>query len=193
MKKCKIVAVLVAVFVSLGISPNILAQARSFEILEILQTEKRVESRVEPKDNAQVGKVYEPGELLLIVEGGNDNWKAVAYQGNVYYVKKTDAAEAKSPAMNVEIEVENQADGKVENTTKEIVFDEGFKEELKAEMEIATHESKAYVESYTRHQEETGQKRIWGAIIGILVAAIFGVSIYSYVSGKTEKDKKIKK
>lgn len=190
MKKFKIVSVLIAVFVSLGMAPTILAQARSFEILEILQTEKRVESRVEPKDNAQVGKVYEPGELLLIVEGGNDNWKAVAYQGNVYYVKKTDAAEAKAPAMNVEIEVENQAEGKVENTTKEIVFDEGFKEELKAEMEIATHESKAYVESYTRHQEETGQKRIWGAIIGILVAAIFGVSIYSYVSGKKEEEGK---
>lgn len=193
MKKFRFGAVLLGIIICLGIAPSVLAQARSFEILEILQTEKRVESRVEPKENAQVGKVYEPGELLLIVEGGNDNWKAVAYQGNIYYVKKADAVEAKAPAMNVEIEVENQADGKVETTTKEFVFDEGFKEELKAEMEVAAHESKAYVESYTRHQEETNQKRVWGAIIGVLIAAIFGVSIYSYVSGKKEEDKKIKK
>lgn len=182
MKKFRIGAVLAAVILSLGMAPAVLAQARSLTVLEMMQTEKRVEAKVEPKDNAEVGKIYEAGEVLLIVEGGNKEWDAVAYQGNVYYIKKTEITEVKVPVVTVE---DTEA-----NTIKEVVFDEKFKEELNAEIEVEVHEGKAFVESYTRYQEETRQKRIWGAIIGVLIAAIFGVSIYSYISVQKEDKKK---
>ena len=178
MRKFRIVAAFVALMFSLGVAPVVAVQARSLTILEMLQTEERVETRVEPSENAEIGKVYEAGEVLLIVEGGNEQWHAVAYQGNVYYVKKAETVNLKAPVITVE---DSESD-----TTKEVVMDDAFKEELKAEMEVSTHESKAYIESYTRYQEEKNQKRIWGAIIGVLIAAIFGVSVYSYVSGKKD-------
>lgn len=178
MRKFRIVAAFVALMFSLGVAPVVAVQARSLTILEMLQTEERVETRVEPSENAEIGKVYEAGEVLLIVEGGNEQWHAVAYQGNVYYVKKAETVNLKAPVITVE---DSESD-----TTKEVVMDDAFKEELKAEMEVGVHEGKAYVESYTRYQEETNQKRIWGAIIGVLIAAILGVSIYSYVSGNKD-------
>ena len=97
-------------------------------------------------------------------------------------MKKAETVNLKTPVITVE-DLEN-------DTTKEVVMDDAFKEELKAEMEVGVHEGKAYVESYTRYQEETNQKRIWGAIIGVLIAAIFGVSIYSYVSAQKEEKRK---
>ena len=182
MRKFRIVAAFVALMFSLGVAPVVAVQARSLTILEMLQTEERVETRVEPSENAEIGKVYEAGEVLLIVEGGNEQWHAVAYQGDVYYVKKAETVNLKTPVITVE---DSESD-----TTKEVVMDDAFKEELKAEMEVGVHEGKAYVESYTRYQEETKQKRIWGAIIGVLIAAIFGVSIYSYVSAQKEEKRK---
>ena len=182
MRKFRIVAAFVALMFSLGVAPVVAVQARSLTILEMLQTEERVETRVEPSENAEIGKVYEVGEVLLIVEGGNEQWYAVAYQGNVYYVKKAETVNLKTPVITVE---DSESD-----TTKEVVMDDAFKEELKAEMEVGVHEGKAYVESYTRYQEETNQKRIWGAIIGVLIAAIFGVSIYSYFSAQKEEKRK---
>lgn len=182
MKKFRIGAVFFAFIVSLCMTPVVFAQAGSLTVLEMRQVEERIETKVEPMENAEIGKVYEAGEILLIVEGGNDQWQAVAYQGNIYYVKKEEIVNLKAPIMTVE-DTEN-------NTTKEVILDETFKEELRAEMEVGAYEGKAYMESYARYQEETNQKRIWGAIIGGLVAAILGVSIYSYVSGKKEKDQK---
>lgn len=182
MRKFRIVVAFVALMFSLGVAPVVAVQARSLTILEMLQTEERVETRVEPSENAEIGKVYEAGEVLLIVEGGNEQWHAVAYQGNVYYVKKAETVNLKTPVITVE-DLEN-------DTTKEVVMDDAFKEELKAEMEVGVHEGKAYVESYTRYQEETNQKRIWGAIIGVLIAAILGVSIYSYFSAQKEEKRK---
>lgn len=182
MRKFRIIVAFVALMFSLGVAPVVAAQARSLTILEMLQTEERVETRVEPSENAEVGKVYEAGDILLIVEGGNEQWHAVAYQGNIYYVKKEETVNLKTPVIQVE-DVEN-------NATKEVVLDEHFKEELNAEMEVGVHEGKAYIESFTRYQEETKQKRIWGAIIGVLVVAIFGVSIYSYVFEKKNSKEK---
>ena len=152
MRKFRIVAAFVALMFSLGVAPVVAVQARSLTILEMLQTEERVETRVEPSENAEIGKVYEVGEVLLIVEGGNEQWYAVAYQGNVYYVKKAETVNLTTPVITVE---DSESD-----TTKEVVMDDAFKEELKAEMEVGVHEGKAYVESYTRYQEETNQKRI---------------------------------
>ena len=181
MKKFRMGAALLAMVVSLGMTQVVFAQAKSFQVLEMVQTEEKVEAKVEPQDSAQVGKVYEPGDIMLIVEGGNEQWHAVAYQGNMYYVKKEESKATKAPVIVVE-DAEN-------NTTTEIVLDEKFKEELDAEMEVERHESKAQIEEYGRHQKETNQKRIWGAIIGVLVVAILGVSVYSYVSGKKKEDK----
>lgn len=182
MKKWKMGAALLALVFSLGMSPIVFAQAKSFKVLDMVQTEEKVEARVAPEEQAEIGKVYEPGDTLLIVEGGNEQWYAVAYQGEMYYVKKEESKAVKAPVITVEDE-EN-------NTTKEVVFDETFKEELDAQMEVEEHESKALVEQHVRYQEETSQKRMWGAIIGVLVAAVFGVSIYSYVSGKKKNDEK---
>ena len=184
MKKFRIGAMLLAFAICIGMAPTMMVQARSLEILDMVQTEKRVESKVEPSDDAKVGHVYEAGDYLLIVEGGNAAWHAVAYQGEVYYVKKANAVETKAPV----VEVEKEEDG----TTEEVVIDEAFKEELEEEIEIEKHESKAFVEEYERYKEESKQKKIWGAIIAILIAAVFGVSIYSHVSGKKESKKKEK-
>lgn len=185
MKKFRIGAILLAFAICLGMAPAVMAQARSLEILEMVQTEKRVESRVEPSDDAKMGHVYEAGDYLLIVEGGNASWHAVAYQGEVYYVKKANAVEVKAPVA----EVEDEEDG----TTKEVVMDEAFKEELNEEMEVEKHENKVFVEEYERYKEESKQKKIWGAIIAVLIAAVLGISIYSNVSGKKEREKKGKK
>ena len=179
MKRFKIIVAFLGLILSLGMAPAVLAQARSLNIVEMLQAEETIETRVEPRDDAEVGKVYEAGEVLLIVEGGNDDWRAVAYRGNVYYVKKVETVNLKAPIITVE-DTET-------GTTKEVVMDDTFKEELKAELEVGAHEGKAYVESYSRYQEETKQKRMWGAIIGVLVAAIFGVSIYAHISAKKDK------
>lgn len=180
MKKWKMGAALLTLVFSLGMSPMVFAQAKSFKVLDMVQTEERVEARVAPEEQAEVGKIYEPGDTMLIVEGGNEQWYAVAYQGDMYFVKKEEAKATKAPVITVE-DTETK-------TTKEVVFDETFKEELDAQMEVERHESKAFVEQHVRYQEETSQKRMWGAIIGILVAAILGVSIYSYVSVKKNKD-----
>ena len=182
MKKFRIGTLLVALMICLGMAPAVMAQARSLEILEMKQTEKRIESKVEPSDSAAVGHVYEAGDYLLIVEGGNAAWHAVAYQGEVYYVKKSNAVEVKAPVTEVEVEEEGKT------VTKEVVMDEKFQEDLKEEMEIEEHESKVFVEEYERYKEESKQKKIWGAIIVVLVAAVFGVSIYSRISGNKEAD-----
>ena len=180
MKKWKMGAALLTLVFSLGMSPMVFAQAKSFKVLDMVQTEERMEARVAPEEQAEVGKVYEPGDTLLIVEGGNEQWYAVAYQGEMYFVKKEEAKAIKAPVITIE-DTETK-------TTKEVVYDETFKEELDTQMEVERYESKAFVEQHVRYQEETSQKRMWGAIIGVLVAAIFGVSIYSYVSGKKNKD-----
>ena len=78
MKKFRIGTMLLALMICLGMAPAVLAQARSLEILEMKQTEARIESKVEPSDSAAVGHVYEAGDYLLIVEGGNATWHAVA-------------------------------------------------------------------------------------------------------------------
>lgn len=183
MRKFRIGAWLLAFVICLGMAPTVMAQARSLEILDMKQTEKRIESKVEPSDNAKAGHVYEPGDYLLIVEGGNAAWYAVAYQGEVYYVKKANASDVKAPVM--EVEITDVEDG----TTKEVVMDEKFQEELEAEMEIETHESKVFVEEFERYREESRQKKIWGSIIAVLILAVFGVTIYSHISGNKEMEK----
>lgn len=182
MKKIRLGAAFFAFIFSLCIAPVVFAQAGSLTVLEMRQAEGRLETKMEPMENAEAGKVYEAGEILLIVEGGNDQWHAVAYQGNIYYVQKEKTVNLKAPVIQVE--------DTEENMTKDVVMDDNFKEELRAEMEVEIYEGKAYVESYARYQKETNQKRIWGAIIGVLIAAIFGVSIYSYISGKKERNQK---
>lgn len=173
MKKWKFGMFLAAMVFCLGLLPSMAVQAGSLTILEMLQTEKEVEAKAEPKDSAKTEKVYEAGETLLIVEGGTQDWYAVAYQGEVYYVKKSQM-EGTFPVAEIE-------EG---DSVKERVMDENFQEELEAELEVDKYESKTFVESYERYLSEVKQKRIWGIIIGILFAAVLGVSIYSHVSSK---------
>lgn len=184
MKKFRIGTLVVALMVCLGMAPSVMAQARSLEILEMVQTEKRIESKVEPSDSAEAGHVYEAGEYLLIVEGGNAAWHAVAYQGEVYYVKKANAVQVVAPVAEVE---------KEDGTVEEVVMDEEFKDDLDEEMEIEKQQSKVFVEEYEKYLKESKQKKIWGAIIGVLIAAIFGVSIYSHISAKKAEEKKEEK
>ena len=179
MKKFRIAILLVAFVFFLGMTPSVMAQARSLEILDMVQTEKRLESKVEPSDSAETGHIYEAGDYLLIVEGGNAAWHAVAYQGEIYYVKKSAAVEVKAPTVQVENE-----DGKME----EVTMDEEFIDNLDAEMEVEKQESKVFVEEYEKYLKETKQKRTWGIIIAVLIVAIFGVSIYSHISAKNAND-----
>ena len=184
MKKFRIGAVLVALMICLGMAPSVMVQARSLEILDMVQTKERVESRVEPSDSAKVGHVYEAGDYLLVVEGGNAAWHAVAYQGEVYYVKKAEAVKTNAPVAEVVDE---------EGKTKKVPMDEKFKDDLNEEMELEKQESKVFVEEYEKYLTETKQKRTWGIIIAVLIAAIFGVSIYSRTSEKKENEKKEEK
>lgn len=185
MKKFRIGALLVAFMICLGLAPSVMAQARSLEILDMKQTKTRIESKVEPSDSAAAGHVYEAGDYLLIVEGGNAAWHAVAYQGEIYYVKKSGTVEVEAPTIQMEDE---------EGNTTEVTMDEEFKDNLDAEMEVNKQESKVFVEDYEKYLKETKQKKIWGIIIAVLIAAIFGVSIYSHVSAKNvdnNEDKKV--
>lgn len=175
MKKFRIGTLLMALMICLWMAPSVMAQAGSLEILDMVQTEKRIESKVEPSDSAKAGHVYEAGDYLLIVEGGNAAWHAVAYQGEIYYVKKAEAVQSKAPVIETEDEDGNK---------KEVTMDEEFKEDLDAEMEVEKQEGKVFVEEYEKYLKETKQKRTWGIIIAILIAAIFGVSIYKHVSTK---------
>lgn len=184
MKKFKIGTVLVALMICLGMAPSVMAQAESLEILDMVQTEKRIESKVEPSDSAKVGHVYEAGDYLLIVEGGNAAWHAVAYQGEVYYVKKAEAVKTNAPVVETVDE---------EGNTKEVPMDGKFKDDLNKEMEIEKQESKVFVEEYEKYLKETKQKRTWGIIIAVLIAAIFGVSIYTNISAKKKDEKEEEK
>lgn len=168
MGKRKILTALFVIIMCFGMVQPAMAQEKNLEILEMLTAEVRIEARKEPSDTAAVGKVYEAGDVLLIVEGGNKEWEAVAYQGNVYYIKKSEAV-TRVPTVTVEEDEEK----------KEKRMDENYQEELAAQMETERHESKVFVEEYNRYLEERKQKRIWGAIIVVLMAAIFGVSLYS--------------
>ena len=190
MKRIK--TILLVMILSLGVIPTVLAQARNLTVLEMRQIQEKIEAKVEPKENAEVGKIYESGDILLIVEGGNEKWHAVAYKGNVYYVKKSETVNAKAPVIVVdEIKSEGEEPGKsVEKDTirKEVEMDETFMEELEAELEVGTHEGKAFIESYTAFQEETKQKKTWGLVIGGLMVAIFGVSIYARITLKKDEE-----
>ena len=103
MKKWKMGAALLTLVFSLGMSPMVFAQAKSFKVLDMVQTEERVEARVAPEEQAEVGKIYEPGDTMLIVEGGNEQWYAVAYQGAAEPAAPAEAAAPVAPAAVPEV------------------------------------------------------------------------------------------
>lgn len=178
MRKIRIGAIVFAFIMCLGMAQSVMAQGKNLEILEMLKTEERIEARKKPSDTAEVLKVYEPGDIILIVEGGNAEWDAVAYQGNVYYVKKSEEVTT-IPTARIE----------AEDTVTEKKMDQTYQEELAAQMETQRHEGKVFVEEYERYQKERRQKRIWGAVIGVLMIGILGVSVYSHFSEKRTKRK----
>lgn len=159
-----LMSVLVSILL-LGIVPMKVKAANEIPIQKLVTAQAETEAKEAPSDDAKTMMTYAAGVQIAVVEEADENWYKVVYQGNIYYVKQ-------------------------ENTVQ---FDKGYEqEELDRQFEEEKIESKILIEEVVRQRKEAKQTRIWGAIIVVLVLAIFGVGIYSHLAAKKDGKKEEK-
>lgn len=128
----------------------------------VLEAEERIEMKASPEKTAETLMTFQAGDLIFAVGEAEDGWYRVIYQENEGYV------EEKGLVMR-EIDVEG----------------------LNAEMAANEAETKFVVEVVEKYRADARRSKIWGTVIIVLVAGIFGVGIFSAVrSNKREGDEK---
>lgn len=125
----------------------------------ILKVEKDVDMKAEPEKSAETLKTFEQGSLVFAMGEATDGWYHVLYQGMEGYV------EEKGLSVQ-ELDVEG----------------------LDAEMAASEAETKLVMEVVEKYREDARRSKIWGTIIVVLVAGIFGIGIFSVVRSNKSGD-----
>lgn len=176
----KLLAVVVAICILTGYGPSVLAaetvqdtdtvretgnaaEAVSYGSGTIMKTEKKTAMKAEPEKTAETLMTFEKGSLVFVIEETADGWCRVRYQDVEGYVEKE--------GLSVqEIDIEG----------------------LDAEMAANEAETKFVIEVVEKYRADARRSKIWGTIIILLVAGIFGIGIVSAVrsnkSGDNEED-----
>lgn len=118
----------------------------------ILEAKKRVEMKAAPEKTAETLMTFQAGDLIFAVEETEDGWYRVVYQEKEGYVEK-------GGLTVLELDIEG----------------------LDAEMAVNEAETKFVVEAVEKYRADARRSKIWGAVIILLVASIFGVGIFSAV------------
>lgn len=139
------------------------AAGDSITILKMVTAEVTTEAKREPDDAAETLTTFNAGSDILVVEEIDEEWYSIAYKGEIGYVRR-----------------ENTVD---KQTDVEAIDEELAEEEYKGQLLVKEVEKK---------NSETRQGKIWGAIIVVLVLAIFGVGIYSHLAAKKDGKKEEK-
>lgn len=140
-------------------SMTVYAEVQVTELSKLMVTNKAIDALEEPKEHSKSVFSYEAEAPVMVTGETADGWYRVTYQDKVGFVKKSDLQEAD---LNI------------------AALDEEF-----AANEI---EGKIFSETVERIRAQITRSRIWGTIIVVLVAGIFGTGIYSTI--KSERIKK---
>lgn len=128
----------------------------------VLEAAERIEMKASPEKTAETLMTFQAGDLLFAVGEAEDGWYHVIYQEKEGYVEETGL-------VMREIDVEG----------------------LNAEMAANEAETKFVVEVVEKYRADARRSKIWGTVIIVLVAGIFGVGIFSAVrANKREGDEK---
>ncbi len=135
------------------------APAETVQQGTVMKAKERIEMKAEPDKTAETLMTFQVDDLVFTVGAAEGGWYRVIYQGNEGYVEQDGLAE-------VEVDVEG----------------------LDAEMAAGAEETKFVVETVEKYRADARRSKIWGTVIIVLVAGIFGVGIFSAVrSGKNEE------
>lgn len=156
----------VLVMVTAGMTPQmayakeINVDAASEEIVEsgVMYLLEDSDAKAEPKTGAKTVAELKKGESIFVTEKTENNWYCFVKEGKEAYVE---CAKVETPGASPELQSEMQKH--VENTVKDI-------------------------ERVNQYREQTAKSKIWGAVIVVLVIAIFAFGIVTTV----KKDKKKK-
>lgn len=125
----------------------------------VMKAEKDVDMKAEPEKSAETLMTFEKGSLVYTVGEAEDGWFRVLYQGLEGYVRQE--------GLGVqELDVEG----------------------LDAEMAANEAETKFVVEAVEKYRADARRSKIWGTIIVVLVAGIFGIGIFSAVRSNKNGD-----
>lgn len=128
----------------------------------VLEAEERIEMKASPEKAAETLMTFQAGDLLFAVGEAEAGWYHVIYQDKEGYVEE-------EGLVIQEIDVEG----------------------LNAEMAANEEETKFVVEVVEKYRADARRSKIWGTVIIVLVAGIFGVGIFSAVrANKREGDEK---
>lgn len=128
----------------------------------VLEAEERIEMKASPEKAAETLMTFQAGDLLFAVGEAEAGWYHVIYQDKEGYVEE-------EGLVIQEIDVEG----------------------LNAEMAANEEETKFVVEVVEKYRADARRSKIWGTVIIVLVAGIFGVGIFSAVrANKREDDEK---
>lgn len=139
-------------------SITVYAQTQVTELSKLMVTKTAVEALEEPSEQSKTTITYEAGASVMVTGETADGWYRVAYQDKVGFVKKTDLEETDINIAALDEEFgANEIDGKI------------------------------FVEEVVRIREQITRSRIWGTIIVLLIAGIFGTGIYSTIKAEQKK------
>ena len=139
-------------------SITVYAQTQVTELSKLMVTKTAVEALEEPSEQSKTTITYEAGASVMVTGETADGWYRVAYQDKVGFVKKTDLEETDINIAALDEEFgANEIDGKI------------------------------FVEEVVRIREQITRSRIWGTIIVLLIAGIFGTGIYSTIKSEQKK------
>lgn len=118
----------------------------------LLEAEKRIEMKAAPEKTAETLMTFQTGDLIFAVEETAEGWYRVVYQEKEGYVEK-------DGLTVLELDIEG----------------------LDAEMAVNEAETKFVVEVVEKYRADARRSKIWGTVIILLVAGIFGVGIFSAI------------
>ncbi len=127
------------------------------EISRIMTTQQTVDMKTEPDETAETIHSYSAGDSILVT-GETQGWYRVRFQDLTGYIPQ---------AGIVEMELDVTA------------LDEQFA--------IEEEEGKMLVEAVEHQRDEARRSKIWGAVIVVLVLAIFATGIVSTMKGGKER------
>lgn len=138
---------------------SVYAETQVTDLSKLMVTTKAIDALEEPQEQSKSVFSYEAEASVLVTGETTNGWYRVIYQDKVGFVKKADLKET-----DINIAALDEEFG-----TNEI-------------------EGKVFVETVERVRAQITRSRIWGTIIVILVAGIFGTGIYSTI----QNDRKLK-
>lgn len=135
------------------------AAPETFEQGIVLEAEKRVEMKALPEETAETLMTFQAGDLLFAMEETTEDWYHVVYQEKEGYIEK-------DGLKVLELDIEG----------------------LNAEMAVNEAETKFVVEAVERYRADARRSKIWGTVIIVLVAGIFGIGIFSAIRSNRGED-----